>query len=392
MTIELRSPYPYHGAKTGKGAALIWKALGNPPNTVVGMAGALADILARPKRGKMETVNDTCGFIPNVWRAIQHDPEAVAYWADWPVSELDMHATHKWLVEQANAEWIERIRGDIDFYDAKIAGRWVWGISIWIGGEWCAASVSRQEKRPAIGGRGGRPNPMRGVHRPHLTEQLPHLNGCDGTGVSHGRGINRGKLSEQLPYVGGGPSTHGTGVHRKHLGRMPHLAGPNNPGGKGVGYGRGIFSTARGQELAAYFAALQERFRSTRFTCGDFERVLSPAVTTSHGLTGVILDPPYGEGSGRKGKLYVHDDATVAARARKWAIENGENPLLRIVLAGYAGEHDGHMPRNWRCEAWKSHSGYANADRERIWMSPHCLGGHEDLPLFAGGAALFGGT
>jgi hypothetical protein len=57
---------------------------------------------------------------------------------------------------------------------------------------------------------------------------------------------------------------------------------------------------------------------------------------------------------------------------------DGNNPLLRIALCGYEGEHD--MPKEWDCVAWKAVGGYGNqsennenARRERIWFSPHCI-------------------
>jgi hypothetical protein len=71
---------------------------------------------------------------------------------------------------------------------------------------------------------------------------------------------------------------------------------------------------------------------------------------------------------------------TVAHAVREWAIAHGENPKLRIALCGYEGEHA--MPSDWSCLAWKANGGHgnasngrgrANATRERIWFSPHCL-------------------
>jgi hypothetical protein len=65
---------------------------------------------------------------------------------------------------------------------------------------------------------------------------------------------------------------------------------------------------------------------------------------------------------------------------RAWALDNGDNPFLRIALCGYEGEHT--MPDSWECIAWKAGGGYGsqgngaareNAGRERIWFSPHCL-------------------
>ena len=65
---------------------------------------------------------------------------------------------------------------------------------------------------------------------------------------------------------------------------------------------------------------------------------------------------------------------------------------MRVVLAGLDGEHD--MPREWRVVEWKARGGYGsqrtdgeniNRHRERLWLSPACLG-DEALPLFAGGS------
>jgi hypothetical protein len=81
---------------------------------------------------------------------------------------------------------------------------------------------------------------------------------------------------------------------------------------------------------------------------------------------------------------YVAGHGNVSQKAAKWAIENGDNPLMRIALCGYEGEHV--MPAEWECVAWKATGGYAgqstrhdnpNAKRERIWFSPHCLGGKQ---------------
>jgi hypothetical protein len=87
--------------------------------------------------------------------------------------------------------------------------------------------------------------------------------------------------------------------------------------------------------------------------------------------------PPYMDS--RTEGLYAADSLSVAAEVRHWAIENGNNRLLRIALCGYEGEHD--LP-GWDCVEWKAKGGYGsqgkgtgreNAGRERIWFSPHCL-------------------
>lgn len=122
-------------------------------------------LLGRPEPWDgTETVNDADGYVCNFWRAIQADPDAVARWADWPVNELDLHARHLWLVNAAR-EQVERLRTEPEFFDAKIAGWWVWGICQWIGSGWCHHPEWQQ--LPHLGSAG------RGIHRP--SQKLPHL-------------------------------------------------------------------------------------------------------------------------------------------------------------------------------------------------------------------------
>ena len=94
----LKAPFPYFGGKS-RVAREVWARFGNVRNYVEPFAGSLAVLLARPHMPGVETVNDLDGFVANFWRALQHDPEGVAGYADYPVSELDLHARHKWLIE-----------------------------------------------------------------------------------------------------------------------------------------------------------------------------------------------------------------------------------------------------------------------------------------------------
>ena len=144
MTIieqKLKSPFPYFGGKS-RIAHEVWARFGDVPNYVEPFAGSLAVLLARPTPPRIETVNDIDCFLTNFWRALCNDPDGVAKWADYPVSEIDLHARHRWLVEQK--DFIEAMRSDPDYYDVKIAGWWVWGICAWIGGGWCRDSQSKR--------------------------------------------------------------------------------------------------------------------------------------------------------------------------------------------------------------------------------------------------------
>ena len=159
--MTLKAPFPYFGGKRSV-ADLIWDRFGNVPNYIEPFAGSLAVLLCRPWEPGTETVNDIDCMIANFWRALQADPDAVAYHADWPVNEADQHARHLWLCSRE--EFREQMKVDPEYYDAQIAGRWVWGQCIWIGSGWCSVEL------PHLGDAG------KGLNR-----KLPHL-GDAGTG------------------------------------------------------------------------------------------------------------------------------------------------------------------------------------------------------------------
>ena len=340
----MKAPFPYFGGKR-RVAPIVWKAFGDVPNYVEPFAGSLAVLLERPNGpGKIETVNDIDRYLANFWRAVQAEPAEVARFADWPVNEADLHARHKWLVSQT--DFRDRMHRDPDFYDARIAGWWVWGICQWIGGGWCAEPHNR--KHPRLDGIG------KGVHA-----KRPHLAGTS-------KGVHQlPKLERQAYSPGRRPrlSDAGSGVHLPALGNDRGINGATAP------------------PCTEWFTALQERLRRVRVACGDWSRVLSPSVLGKGKNVGgrrpcaVFLDPPY-EKELRNSHLYAEDAKGLSSLVREWAVANGDDPDLRIALCGYEGEHE--IPDSWVCYHWKAPRGYAGADndnrtRERIWFSPHCL-------------------
>ena len=103
MTV-LKAPFPYMGGKS-RIAREVWRRFGDAPNYVEAFLGSAAVLLARPpfEGNRIETANDLDGHVCNFWRALQADPDAVAYYADWPVSELDLQARGDWLYYRPNA-------------------------------------------------------------------------------------------------------------------------------------------------------------------------------------------------------------------------------------------------------------------------------------------------
>jgi hypothetical protein len=294
---------------------------------------------------RIETVNDKDGYVANFWRAVQAAPDGVAQWASWPVNENDLHARHVWLRARGPA-LVARLEGDPRYYDAQIAGWWACGLSCWIGSGFCGPTASGpwvvQEdedgpQRVHLGNAG------RGVTRKRV-----HLGNA-------GQGVTRRRV-----HLGNA----GQGVTRRRV----HLG---NAGQGDAGTGE--------QGVRAWMRALATRLARVRVCSGDWSRVCGETPTTKLGLTGILLDPPYSDESGRTGDLYACDDQAIAHDVRRWAAAHGDDPRLRIALCGYAEEHD--LP-GWTAVPWKASGGYgsqgdgvgrANATREMVWFSPYCL-------------------
>jgi DNA adenine methylase len=145
--------------------------------------------------------------------------------------------------------------------------------------------------------------------------------------------------------------------------------------------GRGLIASGfdlRTGGIYAYMEALAQRLRRVRVCCGDWSRVVTPAVTTCIATTAVMLDPPYHAPGTERSAVYTHDDDAIWNETKDWAVANGDNPELRIALCGYEGDHN--IPDSWDCVHWKASGGYGrsergrrNRERERIWFSPNCL-------------------
>jgi hypothetical protein len=403
MHDRLKAPFPAFGGKS-RVAPLVWERLGDVANYIEPFANSAAVLLARPHPPRIETVNDLDAMIANFWRATKHDPEAVAEHADWPVNEADLHARHRWLVlSEAAAAFRQRMRTDPDYYDAKVAGWWVWGACCWIGSGWCQTPESAEWSQTPKEASG-----WTGVHN-NLPDKRPLLAGPaneHGKRSHYGLGVfAKGSVEqEKRPFLSCGRSTGDRGINvGPSDAQRPQLADAYARG-RGV-HGHDVASTCaqRRAWLIDWFSRLRDRLRTVRVCCGHWSRVCgSPSVTTRLGLTGMFLDPPYptqaADGTeSRAGNLYSTDgDRTgldwLRDEVLAWCRERGPDPLMRIAVCGY--DTDGYAAleaEGWECVMWTASGGYgnrsdkgkANARRERIYFSPHCIKSGEDLPLFA---------
>jgi len=308
------APFPYFGGKSAV-AAEVWKRFGDVKNYVEPFFGSGAMLLGRPEPFiGTETVNDVDGFVSNFWRSVRADPAAVADHANWPANENDKHARHAWLVGKTPS-LASRLEGNPDFFDAKIAGWWVWGKCLWIGGGWCSGKGPWRVVDGEL---------VKGGEGPGVTRQILHL-------------------------------STGNGIHR------PTVA------------------TYEGEKVLAWLTDLSKRLRMVRVCSGDWSRVVKNTPTVGRGLMAVFLDPPYADTAKRTKDLYSCDSLTVAHDVREWAIAHGDDERLRIALSGYEGEHKMPKRWTcfeWKAQGGYAAPGTAaseNRKRERIWFSPHCL-------------------
>ena len=319
---SLKAPFPYFGGKYGA-CDQVWAAFGPVQNYVEPFSGSAAMLLGAPDGKRIETINDADGFVANFWRAISIDPDAVADAADWPCNEVDLFARHSWLVRQT-ASLTDRLHADPDWFDAKIAGWWCWGLCNWIGSGWCSGNGPwvHDGEKIVSGGRDG------------INRQLPHLGDA-------GRGINR--------------STQG-GTRRDFI--------------------------------LDWFRVLYSRLRDVRVTCGDWGRVVKDSVTTRHGLTGVFLDPPYTKGEmdyasgGVGGALADEVRAWCLANGGTPLLRivlcghDGEHDELL--------EHGWHL-RDWTARKGYALTDEAvqNSKDETLWCSPQCVPVEKIYDLFS---------
>jgi hypothetical protein len=267
----------------------------------------------------VETLNDADGWLVNAWRAIQLSPDAVAAAAWGPVVEIDYHARLAWLQQRRTPDLVAWLEGDPEHHDAKAAGWWLYVLACGIGDPFG-------------------PGPWRVVDG-HL-RKLPHLGDA-------GQGVNR-----ELPHLGDA----GRGVNRE----LPHLG-----------------DAGRGQ-LEGYMRQLADRLHRVRITCGSWERVVKPSVTRSgtggDGTRAIFLDPPYTT----SGDLYAESSEGIAEAVRAWCLTAPRE--LRVIICGYDAEHDALLAHGWSIAEGKAGrgAGYSvnptNGRRERLWLSPACIG------------------
>lgn len=319
--MKLKAPYVWFGGKS-KIAPQIWERLGDVHRYIEPFAGSIATLLARPEdyQNRDEVVNDLDGFIPNFWRAIKYDPLTVAAHCKEPIFECDLHSRNIWL-EGQRSTLAAKLEADPFYHDPLVAAWWVWVMGASITG-------------------------IFGAKGPWSIK--------DGMLV---KGEPRSGIKRSIPLVSKG-----------HVHGIQCISEP-----------------------VSLFLDLQERLQNVKVLCGDWERCVKTSVTDGAKSVGIFLDPPYGA-EDYDTAVYA-EGKDITKDVRDAALELGKNPTFRVALSGYEGEHNELEDHGWTKISWKTSGGMArignggtqgivNADRERVWFSPHCLSGEDAPSLF----------
>ena len=403
MRAQQAAPFPYVGGKA-RVAATIWRRFGRLDRYIEPFCGSAAVVLSEPADPqRLEIIGDANGFICNAWRAIQADPDAVARHAEWPSIHADLLARHRWLVQWGRSGALARLAADPDWYDARAAGWWIWGVSNWITtSDFCVAAFTG-----AV------------TDGPDVPDCIPHV-----PPEPRGRGVTSSKVGDGLgvrdgiPHIPDWPT--GQGVQAAKFGSGPTVADkrpriqpdnrgaagvqamrrgdvpdfrviPHKPGGRGVtaskvGDGPGDSRRPpppeweRGKRWRRWMRALAVRLSRVTILARSWEScvqsrsvlgIVAPRLTT-----GVYCDPPYRHVR-RRANLYAADSETVAEDVWKWALEHGENPRLRIAVSMMEG--DFRIPKGWTTHRWRSTAVGKGRRSEIIVFSPHCVDGAPSL-------------
>ena len=354
-------PFPWFGGKS-RASNLIWERFGDVEQYIEPFFGSGAVLFKRPTTPRYEVINDADGFVANFWRAVKSDPDEVARWAVWPCSEVDLLARHRWLCEVTRKrDFLESMKCDPEYYDARIAGYWCWGLCYWIGGGgWCSGwwdGEKRENVKP-------------------VGSKIPSQRRGAGVGVTKTeKAISNRKplvtdksIHEKRPAIRKGAGVSGRPKNRAACWNVrPHLTGE-----QGIARRSESSDWFDDNDTLGYLRAIAERLRRVKIVCGDWARVCTRGVTSSFRSHGILLDPPYSPEVGRDPDIYrcewtpeMRDDLVT------WCLEHERD--YRIALCGLEGEYNLH---GWEIVEWNAANGYGkngNRKRERIWFSPRCL-------------------
>ena len=397
---RLKAPFPYYGGKS-RIADEVWRRYGPVERYIEPFGGSFAVLLANPHPANMEIVCDTNGFVCNFYRAVRSDPDKAAHYADYPTIHQDLTARHRWL-KQWGMEHSQQLSEDPEYYDCKVAGWWVWGMSLWIGGEWCdlnqkgniesrptekAQGINNTAGRPFVGNKG---ESGRGVSAQVADKSPKVMIKSGGNGVSAqrdqipqihewsvGSGVSKQAMTDKRPIVK--PSGAGGGVSMQNISdKRPHVDIKSS--------GEGVSKQVKSRRLSEWFNDLATRLERVVILNRDWTSAVTPTIlantpSSPNKVRAIFLDPPY-RTEDRGSNIYQSDtDGTsddTAVKAYEWAVKHGNKEDFKIAYCCHKDDFE--VPEGWSFIE-SSFGGIRNEDRKHkrdvVMFSPHCH--REDL-------------
>ena len=306
----------------------VWDYFGQTDAYVEPFVGSAAVLLASPYKHTYEAVNDWDCHIVNVFRSLRYHKDGVIQAAYWPRTELDLHMRHDYLVMHME-DLRSLLLSDVKACNPELAGWWIWGINLWLGGGWCTSKKVDKTK--------------------------PHNKGIL-TLAKKPVARNQGILT-----LAQKPVARNKGILT--LARKP------------VSCNRGILNKGDRLEIITdLITRVHDRLIDTNILYGDFERVLTPSYTTGFGTCAVFMDPPYR--GYMKDKIYAIEHADTWDRAKDWFLAHMDDPAYRIILCGQDDDWPD-KPDSVRVHTWTRMAGMAKDKKkntlEKLYISPHCL-------------------
>lgn len=144
--MKIPQAFSYFGGKN-RIAYEIWERFGKINIYIEPFAGSAAVLLNSPYIVKLEILNDRYSLITNFFRSAKYAPNKTAKYAKNLVSETELHAIQDYLISQKDL-LTKKLEDDLEYFDPKIAGLWVFGLNSWMGTNWC--SDKTLYKRPTF--------------------------------------------------------------------------------------------------------------------------------------------------------------------------------------------------------------------------------------------------
>lgn len=372
--------FTYFGNKE-RIAKIVWQLFGTDNRSYVEpFCGCASILLKSPVKHTFECINDIDCYVANAHRATKYNPRQVIKHLYYTRCEIDLWSRHDYLINHKKDFTLQMLREDPKFCNPELAAWWIWGINLWLGGNWCADGSLIRSNGYKVGT--GTQKPVRANQGVLSTLSRKPVNanvGILSTMSKKPVSSNKGVLStKSIKPISGNQGVLSTWSQKPISGNKGVLSTMSQ---KPVSSNQGVLSTksesiSHIKKLRDRILDVYERLIDTTILCGDWKRCVTHSYTTSFGKCAIFLDPPY-PSTNDSAAVYDNNslDGTVFNECKEYFLKNYHNPNMRIILCGNSGDWED-CPEDVHKIYWKRGAGYAKdkSNREEVlWCSDACL-------------------